>query len=96
MGESDFNEFIAVIEVIQSLMIIIGLTVMIIALVLAIILMVRLLSFITALRRTGSNLEEASGIVLSSTKEVSKTLGFFGIINRVAERIRERFSREGE
>lgn len=88
--------FIQANHIIQDLLITFSLGILIIALVLAIILMVRLLSFITSLRRTGSNLEEASGIVLSSTKEVSKTLGFFGIINRVAERIRERFSKEGE
>lgn len=88
--------FIQANHIIQDLLITFSLGILIIALVLAIILMVRLLSFITALRRTGSNLEEASGIVLSSTKEVSKSLGLFGIINRVAERIRERFSREGE
>ena len=78
---------------VKDLLTILSLGILIVALVLAIILMVRLLSFITSLRRTGSNLEAASGIVLSSTKEVSKTLGFFGIINRVAERIRERFDR---
>ena len=93
MGESGF---IQANHIIQDLLITLSLAILIIALVLAIVLMVRLLSFITSLRRTGSNLEEASGIVLSSTKEVSKTLGLFGVINRVAERIRERFSREGE
>ena len=81
---------------VKDLLTILSLGILIVALVLAIILMVRLLSFITSLRRTGSNLEAASGIVLSSTKEVSKTLGFFGIINRVAERIRERFDRGRE
>ncbi len=81
---------------VKDLLTILSLGILIVALVLAIILMVRLLSFITSLRRTGSNLEEASGIVLSSTKEVSKTLGFFGIINRVTERIRERFDRGRE
>ena len=81
---------------VKDLLTILSLGILIVALVLAIILMVRLLSFITSLRRTGSNLEEASGIVLSSTKEVSKTLGFFGIINRVTERIRERLARERE
>lgn len=81
---------------VKDLLTILSLGILIIALVLAIVLMVRLLSFITSLRRTGSNLEEASGIVLSSTKEVSKTLGFFGVINRVAERIRERFDRGRE
>lgn len=81
---------------VKDLLTILSLGILIIALVLAIVLMVRLLSFITSLRRTGSNLEEASGIVLSSTKEVSKTLGFFGVINRAAERIRERFDRGRE
>lgn len=81
---------------VKDLLTILSLGILIVALVLAIILMVRLLSFITSLRRTGSNLEEASGIVLSSTKEVSKTLGFFGVINRVTERIRERFDRGRE
>lgn len=81
---------------VKDLLTILSLGILIIALVLAIVLMVRLLSFITSLRRTGSNLEAASGIVLSSTKEVSKTLGFFGVINRVTERIRERFDRGRE
>ena len=81
---------------VKDLLTILSLGILIVALVLAIILMVRLLSFVTSLRRTGSNLEEASGIVLSSTKEVSKTLGFFGVINRVTERIRERLTRERE
>lgn len=81
---------------VKDLLTILSLGILIVALVLAIVLMVRLLSFITSLRRTGSNLEEASGIVLSSTKEVSKTLGFLGVINRVAERIRERFDRGRE
>lgn len=81
---------------VKDLLTILSLGILIVALVLAIILMVRLLSFITSLRRTGSNLEEASGIVLSSTKEVSKTLVFFGVINRVTERIRERLARERE
>lgn len=81
---------------IKDLLTILSLGILIVALVLAIILMVRMISFITSLRRTGSNLEEASGIVLSSTKEVSKTLGFFGVINRAAERIRERFNKASE
>lgn len=81
---------------IKDLLTILSLGILIVALVLAIILMVRMISFITSLRRTGSNLEEASGIVLSSTKEVSKTLGFFGVINRAAERIRERFNKDSE
>ena len=92
----DESGFITANAIIQDLLITFSLGILIIALVLAIILMVRLLTFITSLRRAGSNLEEASGIVLSSTKEVSKTLGFFGVLNRAAERIRERFSRESE
>ena len=92
----DQTELITLLGIIQSLMIILSLGILIIALVLAIILMVRLLTFITSLRRAGNNLEEASGIVLSSTKEVSKTLGFFGVLNRAAERIRERFHKDSE
>lgn len=92
----DDSGFITANAVIQDLLITLSLGILIIALVLAIILMVRLLTFITSLRRAGINLEEASGIVLSSTKEVSKTLGFFGVLNRAAERIRERFHRESE
>lgn len=90
------DEILIQVAFVKDLLTILSLGILIVALVLAIILMVRLLSFITSLRRTGSNLEEASGIVLSSTKEVSKTLGFFGIINRVTERIRERFDRGRE
>ena len=90
------DEILIQVAFVKDLLTILSLGILIVALVLAIILMVRLLSFITSLRRTGSNLEAASGIVLSSTKEVSKTLGFFGIINRVTERIRERLTRERE
>ena len=87
---------VILVSFIKDLLTILSLGILIVALVLAIILMVRMISFITSLRRTGNNLEEASGIVLSSTKEISKTLGFFGVINRAAERIRERFNKESE
>lgn len=79
---------------IKDLMIIISLGLLIIVLAAVAVAAIRLLGVIGPVKRAAGNLEEASGVVLNSTRDISKTLGFFGAINRVVERIRERFRRE--
>ena len=81
---------------IKDLMIIVSLGILTIALLAAIFVVISLLGSIKSIKRTASNLEEASGVILKSTNDMSRTLGFFGAINRVAERIKERFSKSEE
>ncbi len=79
---------------IKDLMIIISLGLLIIVLASIAVVAIRLQGVIGPVKRAAGNLEEASGVVLNSTRDISKTLGFFGAINRVVERLRERFRRE--
>ncbi len=79
---------------IKDLMIIISLGLLIIVLASIAVVAIRLQGAIGPVKRAAGNLEEASGVVLNSTRDISKTLGFFGAINRVVERVRERFRRE--
>ena len=81
---------------IKDLMIIVSLGILIIVLLATVFVVISLLGPIKSLKRTASNLEEASGVILKSTNDMSKTLGFFGAINRVVERIKERFSKSEE
>ncbi len=81
---------------INDLMSIIAKGILIIALIALVVMVVSLLRLIKSLRRTAHNLEETSGVILSSTNDISRTLGFFGGINRALERVRERFSKNEE
>ena len=81
---------------IKDLMIIIGLGLLIMTLVFVLVMIVRLQGSIASIKRTAGNLEEASGVVLSSTKEISRTLVFFKAINLLVEKVKQRFSKEDE
>ncbi len=87
---------LAIVSFIKDVMIIINLAVLIAVLVLVMLLVFRLLSVVDPLKQTAKNVEEVSGIVLTSTKDVSKFFSFFGVFNRVLERVRERFNRNQE
>lgn len=81
---------LTIVAFIKDLMIILSLTVLLVVLIALAIAAIKMIEPIKSLRRTAQNLEEASGLVLTSTREVSKTLGFFGNMNRIVERVRER------
>jgi uncharacterized protein YoxC len=72
-------------------MIIVSLAILIVVLIALAVAAINLIGPIKSLKRTSQNLEDASGLVLSSAKDVSRTFGIFGNINRVLERVRERF-----
>ncbi len=78
---------------IKDIMIIVSLFILILVLIAAVIGALALIGPVKSLRRAASNLEETSGVLLSTTKEVSKSFGFFGGLNRGLERVRERFRR---
>ena len=79
---------------IKDLMTIISIGILIVLLLLAIYIAISLIGSLKSIKRITANLEEASGVILTSTQDISKTLGFFGAINRVVERVRERFNRD--
>ena len=82
---------LVVVSFIKDLMIIVSLAILIVVLIALAVAAINLIGPIKSLKRTSQNLEDASGLVLSSAKDVSKTFGIFGNINRVLERVRERF-----
>ena len=81
---------LTVVAFIKDLMIIVSLSVLIIVLIALAVAAIKLIEPIRSLRRTAQNLEEASGLVLNSTRDVSRSLSIFGNLNRVLERVRER------
>ena len=81
---------------IKDLMIIIGLGLLIMTLAFVLVMIIRLQGSIASIKRTVGNLEEASGVMLDSTKEISRTLVFFKAINLLVEKVKQRFSKEDE
>ena len=82
---------LTLVSFIKDLMIIVSLTILIIVLIALAVAAFNLIGPIKSLKKTAQNLEEASGAILTSSKEVSRTLSIFGSFNRVLERVRDRF-----
>ena len=87
---------LVVVAFIKDVMIIVSLAILIVVLVAVAIAAINLIGPIKSLKRTSQNLEDASGLVLNSAKDVSQTLSIFGNVNRVLERVRERLRRGWE
>ena len=87
---------LVIVAFVKDVMIIVSLAILIVLLVALVIAAFRLIGPIKSLSTTARNLEEASGLVLNTTREVSRSLGFFGNLNRILERLRERFRRNAE
>ena len=85
---------LVIVAFVKDLMIIVSLAIGIIVLLALAVAVVNLLRPIKSLQRTAKNLEEASGLALKTTQDVSRTFGVFGSLNSVLERIRERLNRE--
>lgn len=81
------------VALIRDLMIIISLSIWIVVLIAVAFIAFKLIGPIKSLTRTAHNLEETSVVLRDTTKDVSKTFSMFGNINRVMERVRERFQR---
>ena len=87
---------LVLVSFIKDLMIIVSLAILIVVLIALAVAAFNLIGPIKSLKKTAQNLEEASGAILTSSREVSRTLSIFGSFNRVLERVRERFkSAEG-
>ena len=82
---------LVLVSFIKDLMIIVSLTILIIVLIALAVAAFNLIGPIKSLKKTAQNLEEASGAILTSSREVSRTLSIFGSFNRVLERVRDRF-----
>ncbi len=87
---------LVIVAFIKDLMIIVSLAILIVVLVALAIAVFNLIGPIKSLRKTARNLEEASGVVLTTTRDVSKTFSLFGSLNSVLDRVRERIHRGGE
>ena len=87
---------LVIVAFVKDLMIIVSLAVLIVVLVALAIAAFKLMGPLKSLQRTTRNLEEASGVVLNTTKEVSRSFSFFGNLNNVLDRIRDRFHRGQE
>ena len=87
---------LVLVSFIKDVMIIVSLAILIIVLIAVAIAAINLIGPIKSLKRAAQNLEETSGVMLTSAREVSRTLGFFGSINRVVERVQERIRRSRE
>ena len=81
---------LVVVAFIKDLMIIASLAILMVILVAIAIAAFNLVGPIKSLKRTAQNLEDASGLVLNSAQDVSRTFSFFGNLNRVLERVRDR------
>ena len=81
---------------IKDLMIIIGLGLLIMTLAFVLVMIIRLQGSIVSIKRIVGNLEEASGVMLDSTREISRTLVFFKAINLLVEKVKQKFSKEDE
>ena len=87
---------LVVVAFIKDLMIIASLAILLVVLVAVAIAAINLIGPIKSLKRTSQNLEDASGLVLNSARDVSRTFGIFGNLNRVLERVRDRVRGGGE
>ena len=85
-----------IVAFVKDLMIIVSLAILIVVLVALAIAAFNLIGPIKSLQKTAKNVEEASGVVLSTTKDVSRTFSFFGNLNNVLDRVRERLRRDQE
>lgn len=86
---------LVVVAFVKDLMIIASLAILMVVLVALAIAAISLIGPIKSLKRTTQNLEDASGLVLSSARDVSRTFSVFGNLYRVLERVRDRM-RGGE
>lgn len=87
---------LVIVAFVKDIMIIVSLAILIVVLVALAIAAFNLLGPIKSLKRTTRNLEEASGVVLSTTRDVSRTFGFFGTLGNVLDRVRDRIRRGQE
>ena len=87
---------LVIVSFVKDLMIIVSLAILIIVLIAVAVAAINLIGPIKSLKRTAQNLEDASGVMLTSARDVSRTLSFFGSINRVVERVRDRIRRNSE
>ena len=81
------------VAMIRDLMIIISLSIWIVVLITVAFIAFKLIGPIKSLTRTAHNLEETSVVLRDTSRDVSRTFSMFGNINRVMERVRERFQR---
>ena len=87
---------LVIVAFVKDLMIIVSLAILIVVLVALAIAAFKLIGPIKSLQKTAKNLEETSGLVLNTTKDVSRTFSFFGNLNNVLDRVRSRLNREQE
>ncbi len=85
-----------IVAFVKDLMIIVSLAILIVVLVALAIAAFNLIGPIKSLQKTAKNVEEASGLVLNTTKDVSRAFSFFGSLNNVLDRVRERLRRDQE
>jgi len=84
---------LVIVALVKDLMIIVSLAILIIVLVALAIAAFKLIGPIKSLKRTAKNLEDASGMVLNTTRDVSRSFSFFGNLNTVLDRLRDRLRR---
>lgn len=87
---------LVIVAFVKDVMIIVSLVILVVVLIALAIAAFNLIGPIKSLQRTAKNLEEASGVVLTTTKDVSRTFSFFGNLNNVLDRVRERVRRGQE
>ena len=87
---------LVIVAFVKDIMIIVSLAILIVVLVALAIAALNLMGPIKSLRRTARNLEEASGVVLNTTKDISRSFSFFGNLNNVLDRVRDRLRRGQE
>jgi nitrogen fixation/metabolism regulation signal transduction histidine kinase len=87
---------LVIVAFIKDLMIIVSLGILIVLLVALAIAAFNLIGPVKSLKKTAKNLEEASELALNTTKDVSRTFSFFGSLNNVLDRVRERLRRHQE
>ena len=87
---------LVIVAFVKDLMIIVSLAILIVVLVALAIAAFKLIGPIKSLQKTAKNLEETSGLVLNTTKDVSRTFSFFGNLNNVLDRVRSRLNRDQE
>ncbi len=87
---------LVIVALVKDLMIIVSLAILILVLVALAIAAFKLMGPIKSLKRTTKNLEDASEMVLNTTRDVSRSFSFFGNLNTVLDRLRDRLRRNGE
>ena len=90
------ESILVIVAFIKDLMIIVSLAILIVVLVALAIAAFNLIGPIKSLQKTAKNLEETSGLVLATSRDVSRTFSFFGNLNTVLDRVRERLRRGGD